>query len=92
MAIDARERRVVGVMVAKGIGGGEPLPMGSDYHALSHLPGWDRCNAGRWVPWDDAVRAGFSPWSHRKTFALQSRRSVFGPSEPFPAHPCDHSP
>jgi hypothetical protein len=39
LAIDARERRVVGVMVAKGIGGDEPLPMGSDYHAPSHPPG-----------------------------------------------------
>jgi hypothetical protein len=39
LAIDARERRVVGVMVAKRIGSDEPLPMGSDYHALSRLPG-----------------------------------------------------
>jgi hypothetical protein len=27
LAIDARERRVVGVMVAKGIGGDDPLPL-----------------------------------------------------------------
>ena len=38
-AIDVRERRVVGVMVAKGIGGDEPLPMGSDHHTLSRPPG-----------------------------------------------------
>jgi hypothetical protein len=55
LAIDARERRVVGVIVAKGIGDDEPLPMGSDYHALPTLPGWDRYIAGRRVLLDDAV-------------------------------------
>jgi hypothetical protein len=39
LAIDARERRVVSVMVATGIGVDESLPMGSDYHALSRPPG-----------------------------------------------------
>jgi hypothetical protein len=45
--LGARVAGVVVVMVAKGIGGDEPLATCSDYHALSRLLGCDRYNAGR---------------------------------------------